>query len=82
MKLIAAETVVADCSKSTNEIIINDNPVTNLEPNLSYNVSEATSIIAVTDETQVYFDTTVTNLPEAANNSLEKSNASLKEIFS
>lgn len=51
MKLIAAETVVADCSKSTNEIIINDNPVTNLEPNLSYKVSEATSIIAVTDET-------------------------------
>ena len=54
-----AETAVADCSKSTKETIINDPSVTNLEPNLSNNVSEATSVTAVTGETQVYFDITV-----------------------
>lgn len=42
---------MADCSKSTKETIINDPPVTNLEPNLSNTVSEATSIKTVTNET-------------------------------
>ena len=67
---------MADCSKSTKETIINDPSVTNLEPNLSNNVSEATSVTAVTGETQVYFDITVTNSPKKADNSFEKNNVS------
>ena len=46
--------------------------VTYLKPNLGNSVWEATSITAVTDETQVYFDITVTYSSEEASNSLEK----------
>lgn len=72
---------MADCSKSTQETIINDPPVTNLEPNLSNTVSEATSIKAVTNETWVYFDIIVTSSPGEDDYSLEKSNTFLRKIL-
>ena len=65
----AVETAATSFSESTNETIIDDPPVSNLEPNLSNDVSEATSITAVNDETQISFDTIVINSPEEANNS-------------